>query len=76
MDAVIGLSVVFVGVVGLWGRPRTWGWFAAVVFGFGLLHGVGLSTRLQDLGPPEDGLLNRVIASTSASRSAGSARSW
>lgn len=62
IDAVIGLSVLFVGVVGVYGRPRSWGWFYLVVLGFGLLHGVGLSTRLQDLGLPKDGLLGRVIA--------------
>lgn len=30
--------------------------------GFGLVHGFGLSTRLQDLGIPEDDLLWRVLA--------------
>jgi hydrogenase/urease accessory protein HupE len=62
IDAVIGLSVLFVAIVGLLGRPTRWGWFAGAVFGFGLLHGVGLSTRLQDLGLPEDGLLPKVVA--------------
>lgn len=62
IDAVIGFSVFFVGVVGLYGRPKSWRWFGAAVLAFGLLHGLGLSTRLQDLGLPEDGLLGRVIA--------------
>jgi hydrogenase/urease accessory protein HupE len=62
VDVVIALSVVFVGVVGWFGRPTKWGWFAAAVTGFGLVHGLGLSTRLQALGLPEDGLLARVIA--------------
>lgn len=62
VDAAIGLSVLFVGIVGVCGRPKSWRWFYLVVLGFGLLHGVGLSTRLQDLGLPEDGLLARVIA--------------
>ncbi len=61
IDAVIGLSVCVVGVIGLAGRPTDWRWFYAVVFGFGLIHGLGLSTRLQDLGLPEDGLLHRVL---------------
>ena len=61
IDAVIGLSVFVVGFIGLYGRPNDWRWFYGVVFGFGLLHGLGLSTRLQDLGLPEDGLLPRVI---------------
>jgi hypothetical protein len=63
-DVVIALSVVFVGVVGLVGRPKDNRWFAAVVLGFGLVHGLGLSTRLQDLGLPVDtgAMLARVIA--------------
>ncbi|GAA3383056.1 HupE/UreJ family protein [Cryptosporangium minutisporangium] len=60
-DAVIALSVVFVGAVGLRGRPRRWRWFAAAVLGFGLIHGLGLATRLQELGLPREGLLPRVL---------------
>jgi len=62
VDVVIALSVVYVGVQGLRGRPESWRTVGAVVFGFGLVHGLGLSTRLQDLGLPEDGLFWRVIA--------------
>jgi len=62
VDIVIALSLVFVGVVGVIGRPKAWRWFGAAVFGFGLVHGLGLATRLQDLGLPHDGLLARVIA--------------
>jgi len=62
VDAVIALSVVFVGVVALIGRPRDWTWFAAAVGAFGLVHGLGLSTRLQALGLPEDGTIARVLA--------------
>jgi hypothetical protein len=31
------------------------------VFAFGLAHGLGLSTRLQALGLPEDGLVGRIL---------------
>lgn len=62
VDVVIALSVLFVGVVGLLGGPKNWRWFTLAILGFGLVHGLGLSTRLQDLGLPEDGLLVRVIA--------------
>jgi hydrogenase/urease accessory protein HupE len=61
VDVVIALSVVFVGVVGLRGRPANMRPFMAAVFGFGLIHGLGLSTRLQDLGLPDDGLVGRVV---------------
>lgn len=62
VDIVIALSVVVVAVVAILGRPQRLGWFAAVVFGFGLVHGLGLATRFQDLGIPEAGQLWRVIA--------------
>lgn len=62
VDIVIVLSVVFVGIVGMVGRPKRWNLFGAVVLGFGLVHGLGLATRLQDLGLPEDNLIWRVIA--------------
>jgi hydrogenase/urease accessory protein HupE len=62
VDVVIALSVVFVGALGIRGRPENWNPVYAAVFGFGLVHGLGLSTRLQELGLPEDGLLGRVIA--------------
>jgi hydrogenase/urease accessory protein HupE len=62
VDVVIGLSVVFVGALGMFFPSVKWGPFAGVVLAFGLVHGLGLSTRLQDLGLPEDGALWRVIA--------------
>ena len=61
VDVVIALSLVYVGVQGLRGRPESLRVFGAVVFGFGLVHGLGLSTRLQDLGLPEDGVVIRVV---------------
>src|SRR5215213_1595150 len=61
VDAVIALSLVYVGVQGLRGRPENARVLAAVVFGFGLVHGLGLSTRLQDLGRPDGGLVIRVV---------------
>lgn len=61
VDVVIALSLVYVGVRGLRGRPESLRVFGAVVFAFGLVHGLGLSTRLQDLGLPEDGVVARVL---------------
>ncbi|MEQ7010186.1 HupE/UreJ family protein [Actinopolymorpha sp. B17G11] len=69
VDVVIALSLVFVGLLGPIARPGRWPdgstrwlWFAVGVFCFGLVHGLGLATRLQDLGLPEEGLLLRVLA--------------
>jgi hypothetical protein len=61
VDVVIVLSVAFVGGVGMFGQPKRWDWFGAAVFGFGLIHGLGLATRLQSLGLPGDGLIWKVI---------------
>jgi len=60
VDVVIALSLVFVGVWGLRGARDSW-LLGGLVFGFGLVHGLGLSTRLQDLALPEDGVLVRVV---------------
>ncbi|QOC94137.1 HupE/UreJ family protein [Micromonospora craniellae] len=62
VDVVVGLSLVFVGVVGLRGRPKNWTWFAVAVLTFGLIHGLGLSTRLQEVGLPDSGVIPRVLA--------------
>lgn len=61
VDVVIALSLLYVGVQGIRGRPESFRTFGAIVFAFGLVHGLGLSTRLQDLGLPDDGLALRVI---------------
>ena len=62
VDGVIALSVVFVAALGLRGRPRDFFWPGVAIFVFGLIHGLGLSTRLQDLGIPDAGLLGKTIA--------------
>lgn len=62
VDVIIGLSVVYVGFLALRGATPNWRTFLGVIFAFGLIHGLGLATRLQALGLPEEGLLARVIA--------------
>ena len=66
IDAVIALSVIYKGFDNLDGFRR---WFGVeppnllgMVFGFGLIHGFGLATRLQAIGLPDDGLLPRLLA--------------
>ena len=62
VDVAIAFSVVFIGALGVWRRPLNWRLVGAIVFGFGLVHGLGLSTRLQGIALPEDGLALRIIA--------------
>ena len=61
VDLVVAASVAFAGVAALRGvRPGRW--FSAAVAAFGLVHGLGLATRLQDADLPTDGLLAKAVA--------------
>lgn len=65
IDAVIGLSVVYKGFENIGGFERTLGWRPdpqSAVFVFGLFHGFGLATKLQELSLPERGLLANLIS--------------
>jgi hypothetical protein len=65
IDAVIGLSVVYKGFENIGGFDRIWGGrpnTRVVVLIFGLFHGLGLATRLQELGLPPRGLLANLVA--------------
>jgi hypothetical protein len=65
VDAVIGLSVVYKGLDNL-GSLRSWLGFQPdtriAVLLFGLVHGFGLATKLQDLSIAEDGLVANLVA--------------
>jgi hypothetical protein len=66
VDAVIAVSVIYKGFDNLDGFRRTIGVkppnLLAMVFGFGLIHGFGLATRVQQLELPEQGLVTRILA--------------
>ena len=66
VDAVIAISVIYKGFDNLDGFRKWIGVKAPnlllMVFGFGLIHGFGLSTRLQKLPLPQDGLVERILA--------------
>jgi len=65
IDAVIGLSVVYKGFENLGGFKTVFGaqpdprW---AVFTFGLVHGLGLATRLQDLALSRRGLATNIVS--------------
>ena len=65
IDAIIGLSVVYKGFDNLGGFRRLFGFqpdTRLAVLVFGLFHGFGLATKLQEFGLPQDGLLANLLA--------------
>lgn len=65
IDAVIALSIVYKGFDNLGGFRKLLGKSPnskLVVFIFGLFHGFGLATKLQEFQLPQDGLLSNLIA--------------
>jgi len=65
VDAIVGLSVAYKAFDNLGGFVRLIGFqpnLKAVVFGFGLVHGFGLATKLQELQLSPDGLLVNMIS--------------
>jgi hypothetical protein len=65
IDAIIGLSVVYKGLDNL-GLLKRWIGFQpdtrAAVLIFGLFHGFGLATKLQDFSLSPDGLVWNILA--------------
>ncbi len=64
IDAIIGLSVVYKGFDNLGGFKRLFGRqpnTQVAVLIFGLFHGFGLATKLQEFQLPEDSLLSNLI---------------
>jgi hypothetical protein len=65
IDAIIGLSVVYKGFDNLGGFDRLFGRSPnakLAVLIFGLFHGFGLATKLQEFQLPDDGLITNLIA--------------
>jgi len=66
IDAVIAVSVIYKGFENLDGFKRIFKKNAPnllwMVFGFGLIHGFGLSTRLQELPLGDDRLIVRILS--------------
>ncbi len=65
IDAIIGLSVVYKGYDNLGGFQRLFGFqpnTKAAVLIFGLFHGFGLATKLQDFNLPAQDLWKNLLA--------------
>lgn len=65
VDALIGLSVAYMAFQNLDGFNQVFGWQPnprLAVFSFGLVHGFGLATKLQELTISGEGLVANIIA--------------
>ncbi len=65
VDSIIGLSVVYKAFENLGGFRayfNSWLDMRVAVFLFGLVHGLGLATKLQDLKISQDGLIANMIS--------------
>jgi len=65
IDAIIGFSVVYKAFENLGGFKlffTTWLDTRIAVFSFGLVHGLGLSSKLQDLHIAKEGLIENIIS--------------
>ena len=66
IDAVIALSVIYKGFENLDGFKKYFKFDApnllVMVFVFGLIHGFGLSTRLQELTLGNEGMVGKILA--------------
>jgi hypothetical protein len=65
VDAVIGLSVVYKALDNLGAFQTLFGWqpnAKIAVLAFGLVHGFGLATKLQDLNPSKEGLVANMVS--------------
>ncbi len=65
IDAIIGISVVYKGFDNLGGFQRLFGFqpnTKAAVLIFGLFHGFGLATKLQDFALPKQDLWKNLLA--------------
>lgn len=66
IDAVIALTVCYKALENIDGFRRYLGVgtpkLVVAVFAFGLIHGLGLATRLQQLPLPEEGLIVKILA--------------
>ncbi len=61
VEPLIAISIVYVAVENIL-TPKLTLWRPFVVFGFGLLHGLGVAGVLQEIGLPRDDFLTGLIA--------------
>jgi hypothetical protein len=65
VDAIIGSSIIYIGFDNLGGFKRLLGFqpnTKVAVMIFGLFHGFGLATKIQEFDLPSDGLVPNILA--------------
>lgn len=65
IDAIIGFSIIYKGFDNLGGFRRLFGYqpnTKLAVLIFGLFHGFGLATKIQEFDIPQDGLVENLIS--------------
>jgi hypothetical protein len=60
IEPIIALSIIFIAIENIF-STRLHSWRLAVVFAFGLVHGMGFAGVLKDLGLPKTQFLNALI---------------
>lgn len=60
VEPLIAASIVFVAVENIFAR-RLHSWRMALIFGFGLLHGLGFATVLGEFGLPQDQMVPALL---------------
>ncbi len=61
VEPLIAASIAFVALENIWANGRLSRWRPLVVFGFGLLHGLGFASVLADFGLPEGAVIPALI---------------
>jgi hydrogenase/urease accessory protein HupE len=60
VESMIALSIAYVGIENLWVKKLK-PWRVALVFGLGLLHGMGFASVMQELELPEGEVLKPLV---------------
>jgi hypothetical protein len=61
IEPIIALSIAFVAIENMFSTTLNW-WRILVVFGFGLVHGMGFAGALSEIGLPENNFFNSILS--------------
>lgn len=61
IEPIIALSIAFIAIENIFITTLKW-WRILIVFGFGLVHGMGFAGALAEIGLPENNLLSSIIS--------------